>query len=54
MRADEIEEILGDTPHMSLAKARQITEFIKNNDVRDILELGFLPWRFNLLYGRRT
>jgi predicted O-methyltransferase YrrM len=42
MRADEIKEILGNTPHMSLAKAHQITEFIKNNDVKDILELGFL------------
>jgi predicted O-methyltransferase YrrM len=42
MRPDEIKEILGNTPHMSLAKARQITQFIKNNDVKDILELGFL------------
>ena len=42
MRPDEIAEILGNTPHMSLAKARQITQFIKNHDVKDILELGFL------------
>jgi predicted O-methyltransferase YrrM len=41
MTADEIKEILGNTPHMSLAKARQITQFIKKNDVKDILELGF-------------
>jgi predicted O-methyltransferase YrrM len=42
MTADEIKEILGNTPHMSFAKARQIIQFIKNNNVKDILELGFL------------
>jgi predicted O-methyltransferase YrrM len=36
-----VKQIVQDTPHMSLAKARTITSFIREHDLRDILELGF-------------
>lgn len=41
MNTHEIKQIVGNTPHMSLAQANRITEFIRENEIKDILELGF-------------
>jgi predicted O-methyltransferase YrrM len=36
-----VADIVGDTPHMNRAQAEQISSFILDNGVKDILELGF-------------
>ncbi len=41
MKCAEIKKIVGDTPHMSFEQAQVITDFIQQNDIVDILELGF-------------
>ncbi len=42
MKLDEIKQIVGDTPHMSLGMAHRINEFIHENGAQNVLELGFL------------
>ena len=41
MKCAEIKKIVGDTPHMTFEQAQVITDFIQQNDIVDILELGF-------------
>jgi predicted O-methyltransferase YrrM len=41
MNLSKVEEIVGDLPYMSLKQASVITEFIQENNVSSILELGF-------------
>jgi predicted O-methyltransferase YrrM len=41
MKVEDIKKVVGRTPHMSLKQAHAITRFIQNNNVTDILELGF-------------
>jgi predicted O-methyltransferase YrrM len=41
MKPEEVRELVGDVPHMTLAKGRTIAAFIGENKIRDILELGF-------------
>ena len=42
MKPEEVSRILGGTPWMSVEQGVEITEFIRENGIRDILELGFL------------
>lgn len=37
----EIKQIVGDTPHMNLEQANKMTDFIEQNNIKNILELGF-------------
>jgi predicted O-methyltransferase YrrM len=41
MKPGEIKQLVGNTPHMSLAQAIRMTDFIHQHGIRDILELGF-------------
>ena len=41
MTPDEVKKIVGDLPHMTLEQGKRITEFIRQNEIRNILELGF-------------
>jgi len=41
MQVANVADIVGDTPHMTPAQGEQITNFILENRVTDILELGF-------------
>lgn len=41
MTNEEVKKIVGDTPHMTLEQANDITKFIEDNHSRNILELGF-------------
>jgi predicted O-methyltransferase YrrM len=41
MKPNEVKQLVGNTPHMTLAQANRMTEFIYEHKVRDILELGF-------------
>jgi predicted O-methyltransferase YrrM len=41
MKPEIIRQIVGRTPYMTLEQARRITEFIHNNEIKDVLELGF-------------
>jgi predicted O-methyltransferase YrrM len=41
MKVDEVRGIIGDLPHMTLRQAETITEFIANQHIEAILELGF-------------
>jgi predicted O-methyltransferase YrrM len=41
MNITKVKEIVGDLPYMSLKQARIITEFIQENNISSILELGF-------------
>jgi predicted O-methyltransferase YrrM len=37
----DVAAMVGDTPHMTLAQGTRISDFIVENGIRDILELGF-------------
>ena len=41
MKPHEVKKIVGDLRHMSLRNGKRITEFIRQNRIRRILELGF-------------
>lgn len=41
MKNSEIKQIVGNTPHMSLEQANKMTDFIEQNNIQNILELGF-------------
>ena len=41
MKCAEIKKIVGNTPDMTFEQAQVITDFIQQNDIVDILELGF-------------
>jgi predicted O-methyltransferase YrrM len=41
MKSDDVKGMIGDLPCMSLEQATRITRFIADNQVEDILELGF-------------
>lgn len=41
MEPERIQDILGDIPYMNLRQARTMGELIRDNTVRNILELGF-------------
>ncbi|NBC27614.1 MAG: hypothetical protein GVY08_12190 [Bacteroidetes bacterium] len=41
MNTDEVKEIVGDIPNMTLKQAESLTSFIKKHQVMNILELGF-------------
>jgi len=41
MKPKEVEQRLGDTPYMRLDQGEEISRFILENNVRNILELGF-------------
>jgi predicted O-methyltransferase YrrM len=41
MNLSKVKEIVGELPYMSLKQARVITEFIQENNISSILELGF-------------
>ena len=41
MKCAEIKKIVGNTPDMTFEHAQVITDFIQQNDIVDILELGF-------------
>ncbi|RXJ84394.1 O-methyltransferase [Arcobacter cloacae] len=41
MTNEDIKNIVGDTPHMTLSQANEITKFIEKNNLLNILELGF-------------
>lgn len=41
MTPDQVKQIVGDTPHMRLAQAHQITDLIKQHGIKDVIELGF-------------
>lgn len=41
MNIDEVQQIVGDTPHMTIEQARCITAHIESYNIEDILELGF-------------
>jgi len=41
MTCEEVKDLVGDTPHMTLEQGRAITKFIEERKAKDILELGF-------------
>ncbi|HUF10570.1 MAG TPA: class I SAM-dependent methyltransferase [Rhodothermales bacterium] len=41
MKIDDVAQIVGDTPYMTLSQARTMTRFIQENQPEAILELGF-------------
>jgi predicted O-methyltransferase YrrM len=41
MLIDKVHAIVGATPHMTVRQAEHITQFIDNNNIQHILELGF-------------
>jgi predicted O-methyltransferase YrrM len=41
LQVADVADIVGNTPHMDPAQGKQITDFILENGVTDILELGF-------------
>lgn len=41
MTNEDIKKIVGETPHMTLKQANEITTLIEDNNLTDILELGF-------------
>jgi predicted O-methyltransferase YrrM len=41
MTPEAVQRIVGDTPHMTLAQAQRLTECIRAEGLRDVLELGF-------------
>jgi predicted O-methyltransferase YrrM len=41
MNPHEVRRTIGDVPYMSLEQGETLTEFIRTNKVRDVLELGF-------------
>lgn len=41
MQPDDVKQIVGDTPHMTLEQGRQITDFIRAHNCKEVLELGF-------------
>jgi predicted O-methyltransferase YrrM len=41
MTNQDVKKVVGDTPHMTLEQANVITEFIADNKLGNILELGF-------------
>ena len=41
MRPDEVKKIIGNVPYMTLEQGKRITDFIRQNRIRNILELGF-------------
>ncbi|MFA7570645.1 MAG: class I SAM-dependent methyltransferase [Sulfurimonadaceae bacterium] len=41
MTNEEVKKVVGDTPHMTIEQANEITKFIEDNNSKNILELGF-------------
>ena len=41
MKPHEIKRLLGDTPYMRVEQAQELTRFIGEHRIRDVLELGF-------------
>lgn len=41
MKPDEVKKIIGDAPYMTLEQGKRISDFIRQNGIRNILELGF-------------
>src|SRR5262245_18574076 len=41
MKLEQVQPIVGKTPHMSLQQAQKMSRFIQEHQIREILELGF-------------
>ncbi len=41
MQLEDVQSVVGDTPHMRIAQATTLTGHMQEFDVRDVLELGF-------------
>jgi predicted O-methyltransferase YrrM len=52
MKPDEVKEVVGDLPHMTLEQGKTVSNFIRQHRVKNILELGFRYGVSTLLHGR--
>src|SRR6478735_9061094 len=41
MKLEQVQTVVGKTPHMSIEQARKMSQFIRDHEIKDILELGF-------------
>ena len=41
MKLEQVQTVVGKTPHMSIEQARKMSQFIRDHKIKDILELGF-------------
>jgi predicted O-methyltransferase YrrM len=41
MGVERVKAVVGSTPHMSLAQANRMVAFMRDHEIRDVLELGF-------------